>query len=194
MAAMVRTRAPGIYKRGSRYVVVYRVAGKQRKETLRTLDEARKLKAARQTDLERGEFNEQTRLTFGEYTVAWVERYHGKGRGFRESTRREYRTYLRLYILPVFGERRLSQITRVDVSKLVAWLIDPTAQAEHEAELKRREALEAERRGKRPKRYKPKDQRRREEAVRAQLTAAGGPQPTRADAAVRARRRPGRAR
>ena len=39
-APMKKTRHPGIYKRGSRYVVVYKVDGRQRKESAHTLDEA----------------------------------------------------------------------------------------------------------------------------------------------------------
>ena len=35
MAAMEKTKTPGIFKRGSRYVVVYYAAGKQRKESAR---------------------------------------------------------------------------------------------------------------------------------------------------------------
>lgn len=41
MAKMVRTRDRGIYQRGSRYVVVYYVHGKQRKEAARSRYNAR---------------------------------------------------------------------------------------------------------------------------------------------------------
>ena len=58
----------------------------------RTLDEARRAKAARTTDIERGEFEERSRVTLHEYAREWVERYQGRGRrGFREGTRDEYR-------------------------------------------------------------------------------------------------------
>jgi hypothetical protein len=40
MAAMEKTRTPGIFKRGSRYVFSYRVDGRQKWESARTLDEA----------------------------------------------------------------------------------------------------------------------------------------------------------
>jgi hypothetical protein len=62
-AKMEKTRTPGIYKRGSRYVFAYRVDGKQRWESCRTLDEARRAKAARATDIGRGEFEERSRIT-----------------------------------------------------------------------------------------------------------------------------------
>ena len=56
-AKMEKTQTPGIFKRGGRYVFSYRVEGEQKWESARTLDEARRAKAARTTDIERGEFD-----------------------------------------------------------------------------------------------------------------------------------------
>ena len=42
-----RTDAPGIYRRGSKYVVVYRVEGRQRKQYADTLADARTMKLVR---------------------------------------------------------------------------------------------------------------------------------------------------
>jgi hypothetical protein len=56
---LVKTGTPGVYKRGNRYVVVYYAGGKQRKESARTMAEARRLKDARRADVARGEFHEQ---------------------------------------------------------------------------------------------------------------------------------------
>jgi hypothetical protein len=42
-----RTGAPGIYRRGSKYVVVYRVEGRQRKQYAGTLAEARAIELER---------------------------------------------------------------------------------------------------------------------------------------------------
>jgi len=54
---LVKTSTPGIYKRGGRYVVVFRDPhGKQRKRSAKTLAEARDLKAALTADVKRGEF------------------------------------------------------------------------------------------------------------------------------------------
>jgi integrase len=130
-AKLERTRTPGVYKRGSRYVFSYRVSGKQRWESCRTLDEARRAKAARQTDIRRGEFEERSRVTFHDYASAWVERYHGRGRrGFRDTTRDDYRRMLRLYALTYFPSRvRLTEITPSMVAGFVAWACDP---AQHE--------------------------------------------------------------
>jgi hypothetical protein len=68
----IKTKHPGIYKRGSRYMIAYRANGKQRYESFRTLDEARRAKAARTTDIERGEFEERSRVTLHEYSLEWV--------------------------------------------------------------------------------------------------------------------------
>src|SRR5690242_9651061 len=70
---MVKTATPGVYKRGNRYVVVFYAGGRQRKEYAPTYAAARRLKAARQTDVSRGEFQEQSRITFREYAAEWVE-------------------------------------------------------------------------------------------------------------------------
>ncbi len=108
-APMEKTRHPGIYKRGARYVVVYRVDGRQRKESARTLDEARRLKAARMADRDRGEFHdEQSRVKFRDYAEEWIERYQGTGRrGFTEDSRDDYRRDLERYAYPVL--RRAAQ-------------------------------------------------------------------------------------
>ena len=83
-ARLEKTRTPGIYRRGSRYVFSYRVNGRQRWESARMLDEARRLKQARATDIGRGEFEQRSRVTLAEYAREWVERYQGRDRrGFR---------------------------------------------------------------------------------------------------------------
>jgi integrase len=131
-AKMVRTRTPGIYKRGSRYVVTYKVNGRQKKESARTLDQARSLKSVRQADIERGEFHEQTHVKFRKYAEEWIERYQGRGRrGFRESTREDYQRDLKRYAYPFFDERlrrTVSQITPRDVANFLGWLCDEQAQ------------------------------------------------------------------
>jgi integrase len=125
-----KTKTPGIYKRGSRYMIAYRANGKQHYETFRTLDEARRAKAARTTDVERGEFDERSRVTLHEYAGEWVERYQGRGRrGFREGTREEYRRMLEVYALKFFPAGvRLTEITPSRMAKFVAWLCDPPKQ------------------------------------------------------------------
>lgn len=103
---MEKTRHPGIYKRGSRYVVGYRVGGVQRWESARTLDAARRLKAAKLADRDRGELHEQSRVKFRAYAEEWIECYQGNGRrGFTEDTRLDYKRDLERYAFPFFDKR-----------------------------------------------------------------------------------------
>jgi integrase len=129
-ARLEKTRTPGIFKRGSRYVFSYRLDGKQRWESCRTLDEARRAKAARATDIERGEFEQRSRITLHEYAREWIVRYQGRGRrGFRENTREEYSRILDQYVLRYFSQRtRLADITPSHIAGFVAWLCDETKQ------------------------------------------------------------------
>ena len=125
MAAMQRTTTPGIYKRGSRYVVRYRAGGKQRQESTRTLKDALRLKRAREADRDRGEFEAESRMPFREYAQEWVERYHGHGRGFTENTRDEYRRDLQRYAFPFLSDRKdrtVSGISPKDIADWIGWL------------------------------------------------------------------------
>jgi integrase len=142
-APMVKTKHQGIFKRGSRYVVVFYVDGRQRKEAVRTLDEARRLKARREADVERGEFHARSRATLREYALGWVERYQGRGRrGFRDSTREDYRRMLTQYPLGYFPERtRLTEITPMRIAEFVAWLCEQTKPAPTKDHPGRREPL-----------------------------------------------------
>ena len=59
-----RTKVPGVFKRGGRYVVVYRETdGRQRRKAAKTLSEADALKASIRTDMQRGEYQAPTRTT-----------------------------------------------------------------------------------------------------------------------------------
>ena len=124
-ARMEKTRHAGIWKRGGRYVFSYRLNGKQRWESARTLDEARKLKAAQTADLARGEFSELSALMLHEYGREWIDRYQGTGRrGFREETRGEYRALFEKYALSYFDEgTRLTDVTPRTVADFIGWLV-----------------------------------------------------------------------
>ncbi len=130
-AKLEKTQTPGIFKRGSRYVFSYRVDGKQHWESARTLADARKAKAQRSTDIDRGEHQEDSRITFRAYATEWIERYVGRRKGgFREATRDEYRRQLEQYVYPHFGDRvRLTEITPKKVSAFVGWLSKETKPA-----------------------------------------------------------------
>jgi integrase len=122
---MEKTRHAGIYRRGGRYVFSYRLNGKQRWESARTLDEARKLKAAQTADLARGEFSQRSNLSLHGYAREWIDRYQGTGRrGFREETRGEYRALLEKYALTFFPEGTgLTELTPRTVADFIGWLV-----------------------------------------------------------------------
>lgn len=125
-----KTRYPGIYKRGSRYVVRYRVNGVRKSESCRTLDDARKLKRSRESARDRGDLDRLTesQVRFSEYAAEWIDRYGGNGRrGFEDSTRDEYRRDLERAISRL-GDLKLSSIRHRDVADFVAWLCDEKAQ------------------------------------------------------------------
>jgi integrase len=145
-AKLEKTRTPGVFKRGSRYAVLYRDAsGRQRQESARTFDEARNLRTRRAAAVSDGSHQPQTRERFGDFAPAWADRYQGNGRrGFTEDTRREYRRDLERFAVPVLGRMKLEQITPRDVAHLVAWLCDEKAQGQRVAE-ERRARLAADR-------------------------------------------------
>jgi integrase len=146
-ARLEKTNTPGVYKRGTRYAVLYRdAAGRQRQESARTYDEARRLRTARSAAVDDGSYQPQTRELFADYARAWVDRYQGNGRrGFTEDTRTEYRRDLERYAIPRLGRMRIEQITARHVAELIAWLCDEREQGGREAQEAR--AALAEKRG-----------------------------------------------
>lgn len=145
-AKLEKTSEKGIYKRGSRYAVLYRDPdGHQRQESARTLTEARRVKRARSSSVDDGSYQPQQRQRFGVYALEWIARYQGNGRrGFTEDTRDEYRRDLERYAIPFFGRHRLEQITSRHVAEFIAWLVDEEEQGRRRAE-ERREAQAARR-------------------------------------------------
>jgi hypothetical protein len=62
------TEVPGVYRRGSKFVVVYRAEGRQRKQSAATLAEARAIKPKRD-----GEARARRRgPTLHEFSVRWL--------------------------------------------------------------------------------------------------------------------------
>jgi integrase len=118
------TKDKGIYKRGGRYVVVYRdPRGRQRKRFARTRREARDLKAALRTDIRRGEFRDLSHDTLAEYASEWIESYTGRTRrGLGDGTRDDYRGALEREIIPVLGRLRIAEIEPRDIKRLATSL------------------------------------------------------------------------
>jgi integrase len=130
---MLTTKTPGVYKRGQRYVVVYRdVAGKQRKEAARTYDDARRLKNKREAEVSSGEFSPLHRVTLRKYAEEWVESYPGSRKdGISDRTRADYRRDLNSYAFRFFPARLpLASITTHDVQQFVTWLMDEKKQGQ----------------------------------------------------------------
>lgn len=122
-----RTSEPGIYKRGNRYVVMYRDAyGKQHKRSGgTTLKQAKDVKGRLRADVADGVDTEVTRETFAAYAARWVEHYGGRtNRGVREETRRDYRRVLEQDAIPFLGHLRLSQVRQKHLNDLAKRVAD----------------------------------------------------------------------
>ena len=134
---LIKTRYPGIYKRVAvsdggevvqGYAVIFRHAGRQRREYAKTLDGARKLQSERRSAIANHEHVEESAVKLHDYLREWIETYRGKSasRGFRENTRDEYRRLLDSYALQFFAPTlRLREVTPRHMSQFVGWLGDP---------------------------------------------------------------------
>jgi integrase len=117
---------PGVYKRGSRYVVTFTdPAGVRRKRSATTLAEARLLKSSLTADVARGEYREESRIRFDEYSAEWVRTFQGRtARGIRPLTLRDYARDLETHVIPRLGRLRVAEVTHRDIKRLVADLTD----------------------------------------------------------------------
>jgi hypothetical protein len=96
--ALELTEVPGVYRRGSKFVVVYRAEGRQRKQSVDTLAEARVIK--RRDGAARAQRRGPTLHAF---SLSWLDRYAGSGHdSVRANTRREYRRLLVSFALTYF--------------------------------------------------------------------------------------------
>lgn len=114
-AKLEKTRYPGIYKRGSRYVITWEHRGKQHKESFRTLPEARGAKGKRDA----GEKRPKSRIRFGGYFAEWIENYAGRtSRGFSETTRPEYRRPIEAHAIERWKTWRMTEVEPADLRDL----------------------------------------------------------------------------
>jgi integrase len=131
-----KTKTPGVFKRVDSegrtigYVSIFRSAGRQRKRHARTYEEAKRIKRESETDRDRGELQERTTIGFLRYLDEWVERYRGQGRrGFRESTREEYRRLIRAYTHRHFPRKlKLVDVSTYALARYMDWLADEEEQ------------------------------------------------------------------
>jgi len=119
-APLRRTAEAGVYRRGSRFVAVYRRGGRQRKESAASFAEARALKRRREAE----ELSERRGPTLHEHALAWVATYAGTGRDtVSEHTRREYRRLLITFALRYFpAQMRLAELDHEALQGFVTWL------------------------------------------------------------------------
>src|SRR5207253_1463074 len=112
MSKLIRTKTPGIYRRGNRYVVTFRDQhGTPRKRAAATLAEARDLKATLTADVLRGEYRTLNRIRFCDYAIEWVTSYTGRtASGIRPETLSDYRFDLERDAIPFFGTMYLTAI------------------------------------------------------------------------------------
>src|SRR5215216_5368886 len=119
--AMVKTSHPGVYRRGSRWVAVYRIDGRQRKESAATFGEAREIKLRRAAEAA----CDAAGPTLHSYALEWVDHYAGRGAHdvINDRTRREYRRRLITYALAYFApEERLGDLDAQRLRGFVDWL------------------------------------------------------------------------
>lgn len=123
-AAMTKTKTPGIYRRGSRYVVTFRDRhGTPHKQSAATLAEARNLKATLTADIRRGDYRPASRIGFADYAHEWVSSYQGRtSRGIRPETLKDYQADLERDAIPFFGRLELAAIEPRDIKAYAAQL------------------------------------------------------------------------
>jgi integrase len=112
---MERTRYPGIYKRGGRYVVVWTHRGRQHKSFHATIAEARDAKGRRAA----GDRRPTSKVLVADYFADWIESYAGRTtRGFSETSRSLYRRSISDHALGRWGRWKLAEVEPADVRSL----------------------------------------------------------------------------
>jgi len=125
-APLEKTRHPGIYKRGARYVVVWQHNGRQHKESFRTLSEAREGQGKRR---QHGEKRPATRQTFEEYAREWLGTYAGRTKRGRPGslTSADYRRSVERAVKFFGARRRLADVEPPYVRELEAEAMAPSS-------------------------------------------------------------------
>ena len=138
-AKLERTRWPGIYRRGDRWVYAWTDAtGKARRGTAESREDASKRKADEEQRAKHGQAATATtaRLTTAAYAfdVFGADagrdlkdepepgRYQGRRGAVRASTVSSYRRHLELHWLPTLGRRPLASLTAPDLARVIAQL------------------------------------------------------------------------
>jgi integrase len=114
---------PGFYRRGDWVVFPYRDQRRRMKwGKARTVTEAKRVKAQLVTDVARGEFVPQSKVTVPDYGRGWVETYQGRtSKAIGAHTRARYRRGLE-DAYEYFAGVRLSDVRPQDVKAFAAWV------------------------------------------------------------------------
>lgn len=118
------TSVQGIVKipgRPKPYCVRYRQNGKSRRQSFRTLEEAKNFKIDTSASLMTGHFIDPAArlVTVGSYAEAWAA-----AQPWRENTRLHRRYVIAKHIIPTFGDLELARVERMDVQAWVTRLMD----------------------------------------------------------------------
>ena len=108
---------PGVYRRGGKFVAVYRERARQHKQSAASLAEARAIKLAHE-----GHARATRRgPTLHAFSLSWLDSYAGSGRdSLRANTRREYRRLLLAFALTYFDDEvRVRDLDRVALQNFV---------------------------------------------------------------------------
>jgi integrase len=120
-AQLLCTAVPGVYRRGSRFVVIDREDGRQRKQAVATFAEARELKMRRRAAV----ITARRGPTLHFYALHRVDRHAGNGHDVvTERTRTEYRRLLITYAFAYYFDSsfRMRDLDRFALQGFVNWL------------------------------------------------------------------------
>lgn len=115
---LVKTKTRGLYRRGRSWVAVFRAGGRQQWRSFPTRSEAELYLARARVDVARGTFRAPVKMRFGDFAAEWLRDY---ARGsVAPKTFEGYEGVLRLHLVPEFGERLVSEISRKAIDTFVA--------------------------------------------------------------------------
>lgn len=111
----------GIQRRGSTFSYMVRIpdpaTGKTKPKWVggfRSENEAKQARAKALVSLHRGDYVEPSKITVGGYLTSWMEMH---AETLKPSTRENYQSHLRLYLIPHLGNLTLSQLRPTHIQK-----------------------------------------------------------------------------
>ncbi len=118
MTTRVKPRRRGhLRQRGDSWVVTYRVDGRQVWRSFKDRDAAELHLADVQLKLARNEMSAPVRISFKDAAEAW-QANGATVKGWKPSTRRDYKSAVDRWLVPAFGRKRLEDVT---AKSIAAW-------------------------------------------------------------------------